>query len=798
MATSTYPGNEPIRILVVDDHPNTAATLARAISQLGPGVDVLSAESGEKALELVKDRTVDLLFTDMVMPGMNGLELIEKLQSHPGGRLVYAALITAYDVPGLKETARRLKVNDIIMKPVRPERICQIVAGTIENLGHAPMAPLPVTKPQLKILIADDRPDNIALLSRYLENEGYKCITACNGAEALIKMRTGIPDLVLLDVNMPVKDGFETLQEIRTDPAIGHIPVIILTAARLEPADMQHALNMGADDYITKPFDRRELLARIRTRLRVKEAEDIIRRQNKELNLLPEIGRDLSARPDVNELMDVVLHRTVETLGALLGHIILLAPKGPLTRTYCFSASSTPVGETLLLPLKDLLKQARETRQGFIIKDTHKDARWQTSEDDPIRSVVVVPMLGRFDLLGLLVLAHEQADYFNLEHKLLLQAIASQAAIAIENAQLHEGGALDQQRRAAMFESTADAVLLLDETGRLLMLSPVAEKLFSGLALQPGMPLTRGQGYDAMMDLLDQARTAQITISNEIVWSDQRVFTACVTPIKDVGYGFHLHDVSQFKTLDKVRNEFIALTTHDLKNRLTLIALTSQLIQKAGPLNEKQVELINQIINTTRNMDSLLQRLLEPSILEQDVLLHKMEQVDLNALVAEVTGDFQVQAEMRQQTIQLEQARISPWVLGNPFQLRHALGNLVDNAIKYSPMGGAICLSVETGEKEAVLRVKDNGFGIPQADLPFIFDRFHRVHSQETEKIAGSGLGLSIVKPVIEQHQGHLEVESEVGKGSCFTISLPITRIPDPAFPDGIQQQIQASLSGPA
>ncbi len=217
-----------------------------------------------------------------------------------------------------------------------------------------------------------------------------------------------------------------------------------------------------------------------------------------------------------------------------------------------------------------------------------------------------------------------------------------------------------------------------------------------------------------------------------------------------------------------------------------------------GLFNEKQVELINRIINTTRNMDSLLQHLLELSTLEQDVLPNKMEQVDLNALVMEVTGDFQLQAEMRQQTIQLEQAGISPWVLGNPFQLRHALGNLLDNAIKYSPAGGAICLSVEAGENEAILRVKDNGFGIPQADLPFIFDRFHRVHSQETEKIEGSGLGLSIVKPVIEQHKGHLEVESEVGKGSCFTISLPLSRIPGPVFPDGIQPQIQANLSGSA
>src|SRR6185436_9244128 len=123
--------------------------------------------------------------------------------------------------------------------------------------------------------------------------------------------------------NMPHKDGFAVLHEIRSDPAIQHIPVIILTAAKLEPTDMQSGLNMGADDYITKPFDRRELLARIRTKLRVKEAEDIMRRRNRELNLLPEIGKELSARLNIEDLTTVLLKRTVETLGAMFGHIIV-------------------------------------------------------------------------------------------------------------------------------------------------------------------------------------------------------------------------------------------------------------------------------------------------------------------------------------------------------------------------------------------------------------------------------------------------------------------------------------------
>jgi CheY-like chemotaxis protein len=270
----------PVRILIVDDHLGTATTLARALSQLGPGVNVIPATSGKEALERVKHEAADILITDMIMPEMTGLELIEKLQNHPAGRPTFIFLLTAYDVPGLKLTASRLHVKEIFTKPVSPERICQTMLQAIEKISQSGPAPKePVFHKEYKILIADDKPDNLLLLARYLENEGYGYIQAKDGLEALEKIRCEHPDLVLLDVNMPNKDGFAALSEIRADPALRHIPVIILTAAKADSMSVQFGLNLGADDYITKPFDRRELLARIRTKLRAKEAEDGIRQQ---------------------------------------------------------------------------------------------------------------------------------------------------------------------------------------------------------------------------------------------------------------------------------------------------------------------------------------------------------------------------------------------------------------------------------------------------------------------------------------------------------------------------------------
>lgn len=127
----------PARILVVDDHPNTAHMLARALSLIGPNVIVISATSGREALEKTEATGVDILFTDMVMPEMSGMELIEKLRVRPVGSPAYIYLITAYDVPDLRVTAQRLGIKEVLIKPVHPERVSQIAVQALEEMKHS-------------------------------------------------------------------------------------------------------------------------------------------------------------------------------------------------------------------------------------------------------------------------------------------------------------------------------------------------------------------------------------------------------------------------------------------------------------------------------------------------------------------------------------------------------------------------------------------------------------------------------------------------------------------------------------
>ena len=318
MSHATASNPVPARILIVDDHPHTASMLARALGQFESPVEILTARSGKEALELVGQQPPDVLITDVMMPGMTGLELIEHLRDgrEPG----HIILVTAYDSPGLAVTARRLRVNEYLIKPVQPETIRELVSKALAGAGlrRPLLADLSHAAPS-KILMADDYPDNLRLLTRQLEGEGYTFLTATDGEETLRQVRAELPDLLLLDVNMPRKNGFEVLAEMRNDPDLAYIPVIMLTAARNAPRDIREGLNLGADDYISKPCDWRELAARVRSKLRVKHAEDALRRRNRELGLLPEIGQDLSARLDVAEIADVLLKRAVPALSATHG-----------------------------------------------------------------------------------------------------------------------------------------------------------------------------------------------------------------------------------------------------------------------------------------------------------------------------------------------------------------------------------------------------------------------------------------------------------------------------------------------
>jgi two-component system sensor histidine kinase ResE len=201
----------------------------------------------------------------------------------------------------------------------------------------------------------------------------------------------------------------------------------------------------------------------------------------------------------------------------------------------------------------------------------------------------------------------------------------------------------------------------------------------------------------------------------------------------------------------------------------------SRLIEQAGPLNKNQAEFAKRIQHAAENMVELVDNMLD--LAKMDLGTEpKLETIHLTGLLREIADEFQPQAQAKSQLLTLAKSRNGLTVQADLLQLRQAIRNLVNNAIKYTPNGGTITLSLEPQTDTAKISIQDTGYGIPSADLPFIFDRFYRSQNQETKDIQGNGLGLAIVKSIIERHGGQVSVESKLGIGSCFVLTLPLTQ----------------------
>jgi signal transduction histidine kinase len=154
----------------------------------------------------------------------------------------------------------------------------------------------------------------------------------------------------------------------------------------------------------------------------------------------------------------------------------------------------------------------------------------------------------------------------------------------------------------------------------------------------------------------------------------------------------------------------------------------------------------------------------------------KREILDVTNMLWELADEFQPQAAAKRQLLVLGPTNNDSKVKGDALKIRQALRNLIGNAIKYTPYGGTVTLSLEHKSNMACIHIKDTGYGIPHTDLPHIFDRFYRVPNNGHADIEGNGLGLAIVKTTAEGHGGNVTVKSELGKGSFFTFSLPFAQ----------------------
>lgn len=233
--------------------------------------------------------------------------------------------------------------------------------------------------------------------------------------------------------------------------------------------------------------------------------------------------------------------------------------------------------------------------------------------------------------------------------------------------------------------------------------------------------------------------------------------------------------VEALKRLDRLRADFLNVLSHDLRIPVTSIIGYAELLQDAQepPLGAGELEYVQQIIEGCNRMQAMLEELLDYARLEVGRIKLRLEPVDPYSLVDETLAFFRPLAGQKNLSLQAHLPGDLPDVLVDPDRLRQILNNLISNAIKYTPPGGSIAIRARGEDGCVAFDVQDTGIGLSPEDKEHLFEKFYRSSRPEVQQEKGSGLGLALIKGVIEAHDGHMEVESDLGKGSTFRFTLP-------------------------
>ncbi len=495
-----------------------------------------------------------------------------------------------------------------------------------------------------------------------------------------------------------------------------------------------------------------------------------------ELSLLLSISHDVSSSIDINQTMPIILRGAVRGTGAIGARVLIVNPSGGRPITF----GEGPAAASMAAFDRQVMQRMRYERE--LLLTTPEQVRsalgLTKTESIPASCLLAMTLYSQDRFQGILWLAYTQTNSVSAAERNLVRTLAGQASILVENARLFATAEGGRRRLAAVLASTSEAVIVTDQTDRILLINRALENIFNITASQViGRPLPQVIKQTALVKALTgvdkRARQLEIPMSNGRTYYTN-ISTIYNNDGQPLGHVAVLHDVTHFKEIDDMKSEFVATVSHDLRSPLTYIRGYANMLSLEGDFNDKQHEYTNKILIGIDQMVSLVDDLLDLGRIESGSAIPMMP-VTLNTLLNEVASEHHQQALSSGISLQVELEPDIPTVVnGNPPLLRQAVANLISNGIKYAPYSGSMVLRTERHNGDLVISVRDNGPGIPQKDQMRLFEKFYRVQQPGTEKVKGSGLGLAIVKSVAERHGGRVWCRSDAGQGSTFYMSLPL------------------------
>jgi PAS domain S-box-containing protein len=606
------------------------------------------------------------------------------------------------------------------------------------------------------LLLVDDRPENLLTLRAILEPLGHELVTASSGKEALrVLLRRDDFAVILLDVQMHELDGYETAEVIKQRGSTSSIPIIFLTALSKTEGHVVRGYEVGAVDYVFKPFEPEILRAKVSVFVELWEKTKQVQEQ-----------AELLAQQELAELRRTSEERYRQLANAMPQIVWTADGEGRPTyynrRWFEYTGVEPKPGivagwdvavhpddrRRVVDTRRHSLKTGEIFESEYRVRGADGGYRWHLGRAVPIRDEN-----GAIDFwIGTATDIHDRK---NAEVELARRA-----------------------RAARVLETIADGVVLLDNDENVVLWNAAAEAI-TGLAAKDVVGRTAS---DVLPGYAENVRSVHAdgrpeTIPVEV---DGRELWLSFSAVRfDEGVVYAFRDLTEDRAIERLRSDFVATVSHELRTPLAAIYGAAVTLRRPDLKLDDSLKdrLLGVVADESERLAQIVNDVLLASHLDSGQLHLKIERVD-PAKVTEVVVEAARAHLPSGITLEVQTPRIVPPVAADEQQLVQVLGNLVENAIKYSPEGGPVTVKLSRSPRAVRWTVSDRGLGIPASERRRVFEKFYRLDPNMTRGIGGTGLGLYICRELVRRIDGRIWVEPNGRQGSTFVVEIPTVKEP--------------------
>ncbi|QOR68884.1 response regulator [Cytobacillus suaedae] len=520
--------------------------------------------------------------------------------------------------------------------------------------------------------------------------------------------------------------------------------------------------------------------------IELERAISIMQHRELELERRNELIRGLANSLDKHHVLNSIVENMCKLIEADCGVIALLNSKGDYAG---FGITKNRLSQFMDHLESGQLDRLLQKKKGFSIKRSYLEEEKGYHTHELYCHDLYLPVLSFNDKVEAVMVYTRYGDEFKDEEIEEYEALAKQISISLENVKLYEQTESDRLLTQDILNTIHEGILLVDQDGKVLQVNDQVCQLVEcknpdTLINAPFSNWTKDfeKVVENSKDLLDFYQDSLMKDSSKeesfiyhIKEPMKKVIHVYCEPLyrnkQKIGTVLVHRDITKEFEVDQMKSEFVSTVSHELRTPLASVLGFTELLLYKELKPERQKKYLTTIYQEAKRLTALINDFLDVQRMEAGKQSYEKKYEDIIPIIKDVLDTNQVNTQ--EHTIKLVNKASESIILCDKDKIAQVFNNLVSNAIKYSPNGGEIVLTILEEEEFLKVDIKDPGLGIPTEAIPNLFQKFYRIDNSDRRKIGGTGLGLAIVKEIVEAHEGFLEVKSVIKEGSTFTVAFP-------------------------